>query len=78
MAGLSLVTKGFIAPSNIIIDTESVSTVGGGSPPVFRDENPPKPVIKVQGVKIKGDKKESFTEETFRVKTVKIIVDEKD
>lgn len=74
MAGLSLVTKGFIAPSSVKIE----SSVGGGSPPVYRDENPPKPVVKVGKVSIEGDKKESFTEDTIKVKTVKIIVDQKD
>jgi hypothetical protein len=81
MNGLSLVTKGYITPSNyisIIPDPNPTSTVGGGSPPVFRDENLPKPFIKVEGVSITGNKKESFTEETIKVKTVKIIDAEKD
>lgn len=76
MAGLSLVTKGFISPSSVTV--ESGITVGGGSPPVYRDDNLPKPFVKVQGVSITGNKKEAFNEETIKVKTVKIIVDEKD
>jgi hypothetical protein len=75
MSGLSLVTKGFIAPCSSSVKSGGV---GGGSPPVYRDENLPKPLIKVQGVSIKGNKKEAFNEDTFRVKSVKIIVDEKD
>jgi hypothetical protein len=77
MNGLSLVTKGFITPVKPI-EANPVLNVGGGSPPVFRDENLPKPLIKVQGIKIDKGKKEPFTEDTIRVKTVKIIVDEKD
>ena len=75
MAGIALVTKGMIAP---IREGTGGSGGGGGSPPVFKDENLPKPYIEVTDFSIEGKNKEPLTEEVFKVKTVKIIVDQKD
>jgi len=72
MSGLSLVTKGFITP------TVNFSFSGGDSPIMRKDEHLPKPHIKVINFEIQGSIHESLTNENFTVKTVKIIVDEKD
>jgi len=74
MPGISLVTKGFIHPVH-------ATTVGGGSGGAGwgpRNEELPKPLIKVTDVTIEGENKEPITEETFKVKSLKIIVDQKD
>ncbi len=79
MSGISLVTKGFIAPiTETVIPPVVTTTVGGGSPPVHAQEHLPKPFIKIEKVNIDGSNNISINEDTFRVKNVKIIVDEKD
>ena len=73
MPGISLVTKGFIHPVQ--------AATGGGSGGAGwgpRDEELPKPLIQVTDVTIEGENKEPITEETFKVKSLKIIVDQKD
>lgn len=69
MAGLSLVTKGFISPISVITGTGG----GGGSPPVFREEHLPKPLVTVTRFDITGTAKEPVTEESFKVKTIKVV-----
>jgi hypothetical protein len=73
MAGLSLVTKGMIAPIR-----ESGGSGSGGAGFVRPQEELPKPFIKVTDVTINGENKPTITEDTFKVKSLKIIVDQKD
>ena len=73
MPGISLVTKGFIAPIRL-----SGGSGSGGAGLGRRDEELPKPHIVVTDVTIKAEHKEPITEETFKVKSLKIIVDQKD
>ncbi len=74
MHGLSMVTKGFITPFADV----PLGSGSGGAGLVRRDEELPKPHIIVSDVIIKGENKEPITEETFKVKSLKIIVDQKD
>jgi len=72
MAGISLVTKGFIAP------VSSGGSGSGGAGWSRREEEIKKPTILVNDVTIKGSKNEPITEDTFKVKSLKIIVDQKE
>lgn len=72
MSGISLVTKGFIHPISVS------ASGGGGSPPVYKDENRPKPHIEVTKFNLDSENKEPLTEESFKVKSLKIIVDQKE
>jgi len=74
MNGLSMVTKGFITP----VQVSTVGSGSGGAGLVRRDEELPKPHILVTDVTIKAETKTPITEETFKVKSLKIIVDQKD
>lgn len=72
MSGLSLVTKGFLAPAP---EAQVVYGGGGGAGLVKRDDVEQKPKIIVQNVKIaKG--KEPLTKESVKVTSVKVIIDE--
>ena len=71
MAGIALVTKGMIAPIR-------EGSGSGGAGLVRRDEELPKPHILVTDVTIKAEGKTPITEDTFKVKSLKIIVDQKD
>lgn len=73
MAGLSLVTKGFIQTVQVISGGG-----GGGAGLVPRSEAEPKPKIQVSEVTIKGENKVIITEDSFKVKSLKIVVDQKD
>jgi len=72
MSGISLVTKGFIHPD------QPFGSGSGGAGLVKRDEELSKPFIKVTDVTIEGENKEPITEETFKVKSLKIIAEQKD
>jgi len=74
MNGLSMVTKGFITP----VQVSTVGSGSGGAGLIRRDEELPKPQILVTDVTIKAETKPTITEETFKVKSLKIIVDQKD
>jgi hypothetical protein len=73
MAGISLVTKGFISPVG-----SGSGSGSGGAGFVRPQEELPKPFIKVTDVTIKANDRPSITEDTFKVKSLKIIVDQKD
>ena len=75
MPGIALVTKGMIAPVRVSVGT---GAGGGGAGLVKRDEELPKPHIVVTDFSIENKNKEPITEETFKVKSLKIIVDQKD
>ena len=72
MPAISLVTKGFIVPTQI------TSGSGSGGAGFKRDEELPKPLIKVMDMTIEGNNKPQLTDETMKVKSVKIIVEQKD
>jgi len=76
MVGIALVTKGMIAPvrtGDIIMGSGS-----GGAGLGRQNEELIKPKIIVNDVIIEGNNKKPITEETFKVKSLKIIVDQKD
>ncbi len=73
MPGLSLVTKGMLAPVR-----RQISGGGGGAGMVRRDEELPKPHIQVKNVHIENIEKESLTNDNIKVKALKIIVEQKD
>jgi hypothetical protein len=72
MAGISLVTKGMIAP------IREGGGSGSGGAGLIREQDISMPDIKVTDVTIEGENKEPITEETFKVKSLKIIVEQKD
>jgi hypothetical protein len=72
MSGLTLVTRGFISPDHPIGDNS------GGAGWSRRDETQSKPVIQVSDVTIKGENKKPITKDMFKVKSLKIIVEQKD
>lgn len=72
MSGISLVTRGFISP------VQSSGSGSGGAGWSRREEETPKPMIQVSNVTIEGEDKTPITEEVFKVKSLKIIVDQKD
>lgn len=74
MPGISLVTKGFIHP----VLPATVGGGGGGAGLVRRDEEIPKPFIRVTDVTIEGENRTPVNEDTFKVKSLKILVDQKD
>jgi len=73
MSGISLVTKGFIHPTQV-----GGGNGSGGAGWARREDEVPKPLIRVLDVNIEGISKEPLTEHNIKVKTVKIIVDQKD
>ena len=74
MNGLSMVTKGYITP----VQVSTISGGGGGAGLIHREEELPKPHIIVTDVSIENKNKELITDETIKVKSVKIIVEQKD
>jgi len=75
MAGIALVTKGMIAP---VRTGDIIMGSGSGGAGLVRQDELTKPNIIVSDVTIKGKNKEPITEESFKVKSLKIIVDQKD
>jgi len=72
MAGISLVTKGMLcAPAGVELVVQSGS---GGAGLVRKDEELPKPFIKVNHVKI-GEGKKVLSKENVKVTSVKLIID---
>ena len=71
MSGLSLVTKGFLAPPP---EASIVYGGGGGAGLVKRDEIEQKPKIVVRNFKI-GKGKEPLTKESVKVTSVKLVID---
>lgn len=72
MSGLTLVTRGFISPVSLS------SGGGGGAVPMYRDDNLPKPFIKVIDFSMSGTNKNPISEQSIKVKSVKIIQEDKD
>jgi len=75
MSGISLVTKGFIHPVRSVVNG---SGNGGGAGLVRKDEELPKPYIKVIKFNMKSEDKKALTEDVFKVKSLKLLVDQKD
>ncbi len=72
MGGLSLVTKGFLAPPPGDI---SVTIHGGaGGAGLKKEEELPRPLIKVLDVSM-SEERGKVTDETFKVTAVKLVID---
>jgi len=76
MSGISLVTKGFIHPVRSVVSGSGSG--GGGAGLVRKDEELPKPYIKVIKFNMKSEDKKALTEDVFKVKSLKLLVDQKD
>ncbi len=72
MPGISLVTKGLLCPPAQV--TVVLQSGSGGAGLIKKDEEMPRPLIKVKNVKI-GEGKEVLTNENVKVKSVKVILD---
>jgi len=71
MPGISLVTKGFLCPpAEVSVTTYS----GSGGAGLRKEEELPKPLIKVNNVKI-GKGKKILSKENVKVTSVKLIID---
>ncbi len=70
MSATSLATKGVICRRDIY----SGLIVGGGGPPMGKEDELQKPKIKVIAMNMSEDKKE-LTEDTFKITGLKLIID---
>ena len=74
MPGISLVTKGMLAPVRL----GSIESGGGGAGIVHKVEELQKPSILVKDVVIENVEKNMLTSESIKIKSLKIIVEQKD